>query len=145
MNRANFCVSLSFAVSMLMFGAASASAASVTGTVNNKTTGKPSPGDDVVLVDVQAGMNEAATAKTDSKGQYSLQLPPNGNAGAYLIRVSHQGASYFIAAPQGGTGGDVTVYDVSPKVDGVGIDADMLLCEGSAGELRVTERFQVRN
>jgi len=65
--------------------------------------------------------------------------------GAYLIRVSHQGATYFIAAPQSGTGGDLTVYDVSPKVDGVAIDADMLLFEGSAGELRISERFLVRN
>ena len=145
MNRANFCVSLSFAVSMLMFGAAASSAASVTGTVNNKTTGKPSSGDDVVLVDVQAGMNEAATAKTDSKGQYSLQLPAGANGGAYLIRVTHQGASYFIASPQSGTGGDVNVYDVAAKVDGVAIDADMLLLEGSAGELRVSERYLVRN
>ena len=145
MTRAKFCVSLSFAVSLLLSGAVAAEAASVTGTVNNKTTGKPSPGDDVVLVDVQAGMNEAATAKTDSKGQYSLQLPAGGNAGAYLIRVTHQGASYFIAAPQSGTGGDVNVYDVAAKVEGVAIDADMLLFEGSAGELRVSERYLVRN
>lgn len=135
----------SFAVSLLLLAGALAQAASVTGTVTNKTTGKPSAGDTVVLVDVQAGMNEAATATTDSKGQYSLTIPPGGNAGAYLIRVTHQGASYFIAAPGSGTGGDLTVYDVSPKVDGVAIDADMLLFEGSAGELRVSERYLVRN
>lgn len=134
-----------FAVTLAIFAGALAQAATVTGTVTNQTTGKPSPGDDVVLVDVAAGMNEAATAKTDAKGNYTLQVPPGGNAGAYLIRVTHQGASYFIAAPQSGTGGDLTVYDVSPKVDGVGIDADMLLFEGSAGELRVSERFLVRN
>ena len=37
-----------------------AQAASVTGTVTNKTTGKPAAGDTVVLVDVQAGMSEVA-------------------------------------------------------------------------------------
>src|SRR5215469_2072495 len=96
-------IARSFAVSLLILTGALAQAASVTGTVTNKTTGKPSAGDDVVLVDVQAGMNEAATAKTDSKGQYSLQVPSGGNAGAYLVRVTHQGASYFIAAPGSGT------------------------------------------
>jgi hypothetical protein len=130
---------------LLLFAPVVAQAANITGMVNNKTTGKPSAGDDVVLVDVQAGMNEAATAKTDSKGQYSLQVPAGGNLGAYLIRVTHQGASYFIAAPQSGTGGDLNVYDVAAKVDGVAIDADMLLFEGSAGELRVSERYLVRN
>jgi hypothetical protein len=138
-------ISLVSAVALALFAGALAQAASVTGTVTNKTTGKPSSGDTVVLVDVQAGMSEAATATTDSKGQYSLTVPPGGNAGAYLIRVTHQGAGYFIAAPQSGTGGDLTVYDVSAKVDGVGIDADMLLFEGSAGELRISERYLVRN
>ena len=145
MNNFRSLISRSAAVSLLVFAGALAQAAAVTGTVTNKTTGKPSAGDDVVLVDVQAGMNEAATAKTDAKGQYALQIPPGGNMGAYLIRVTHQGASYFIAAPQSGTGGDLTVYDVSARVDGVAIDADMLLFEGSAGELRVSERYLVRN
>ena len=111
-------ISRSFAVSLL-FLAGLAQAATVTGTVTNKTTGKPSAGDNVVLVDVQAGMADAATATTDFKGQYSLQLPAGSPGGAFLIRVTHQGASYFIAAPQSGTGGDVTVYDVAAKVDGV--------------------------
>lgn len=133
-----------FAVSLLLF-AGLAQAANVTGTVNNKTTGKPSAGDNVVLVDVQAGMADAASATTDAKGQYSLQLPAGSPGGAFLIRVTHQGASYFIAAPQSGTGGDVTVYDVAAKVDGVAIDADMLLFEASAGSLRVQERYLVRN
>jgi len=145
MKKNNRLLTRSLAVSLLLFAGALAQAASVTGTVTNKTTDKPSAGDDVVLVDVQAGMNEAATGKTDSKGQYSLQVPPGGNLGAYLVRVTHQGATYFIAAPQSGTGGDLTVYDVAAKVDGVAIDADMLLFEGSAGELRISERFLVRN
>jgi hypothetical protein len=118
-------------------------AGTVTGTVTNKTTGRPSAGDSVVLVDVQAGMADAATATTDAKGQYSLQSP--GPGGAFLVRVNHQGATYFIGAPQSGTGGDVTVYDVAAKVDGVAIDADMLLVEGAGGMLRVQERYLVRN
>jgi len=145
MTKFRYLFSRSFTVSILGLAGALAQAASVTGTVTNKTTDKPSEGDTVALVNVQAGMNEAATAKTDFKGQYSLQIPPGGNIGSYLIRVTHQGASYFIAAPQSGTGGDLTVYDVAPKVDGVAIDADMLLFEGSAGELRISERYLVRN
>ena len=145
MKISKFFMCRSLTVSLLMFACALAQAATVTGTVTNKTTGKPSAGDQVELVDVQAGMSDAATGTTDSKGQYSLQLPAGGNAGAFLVRVTHQGAGYFIAAPASGTGGDVTVYDVSPKVDGVAIDADMLLFEGSAGELRVSERYLVRN
>ena len=119
-----------------------AHAASFTGTVTNKTNGKPSAGDTVVLVDVQAGMSDAASATTNSAGKYTLESP---GMGPYLIRVNHQGGTYFIAAPQGGGSGDITVYDVAAKVDGVGIDADMLLIEAGGGMLRVHERYLVRN
>jgi len=131
------------AAALLFFSSGvAASAASITGTVTDKTTNRPSAGDTVVLVDVQAGMNEAATATTDSSGQYSFDAP---GMGPYLIRVTHQGASYFIAAPQGGAPGNVTVYDVAAKVDGVAIDADMYLIEAAGGMMRVHERFLVRN
>jgi len=126
----------------LLFSSALAHAATITGTVTNKTNGKPSAGDTVVLVDVQAGMAEAASTTTDAHGHYALESP---GAGAYLIRVNHQGGTYFIAAPQGGSPGDIAVYDVAAKVDGIGIDADMILPEAAGGMVRVQERFLVRN
>jgi len=119
-----------------------AHAASISGTVMNKTTNRPSVGDTVVLVNVQAGMTEAASATTNGSGQYSFDAP---GMDPYLIRVTHQGASYFIAAPQGGAPGNVTVYDAATKVDGVTIDADMYLVEAAGGMMRVHERFLVRN
>src|SRR5271165_4243619 len=88
-----------FALSFLLTGAL-AHASTVTGTVTNKTTGKPAAGDPVVLVDVQAGMGEVAHATTDAKGHYSLVEP---GSSPYLVRVTHQGAGYFVAAPQGAT------------------------------------------
>jgi len=131
-----------FLVFGLFLSAALAQAASVTGTVTNKTTGKPSAGDTVTLVDVQAGMADAATSTTDAHGHYSLESP---GGGAFLIRATHQGGTYFIAAPQGGSQGDITVYDVAAKVEGVSIDADMILAEAAGGMVRVQERYLVRN
>jgi hypothetical protein len=130
------------AVSLLLTGSL-AQAATITGTVTDKTTGKPAAGDTVVLVDVQAGMNEAAKATTDAHGHYSLNEP---GSGPYLVRVTHQGAGYFIAAPQGSGPGDITVYDVAAKVDGVGIDEDVIgVVETTGGQLRVVERYAVHN
>jgi len=127
----------------LLFAGALAQAAPITGTVTNKTTGKPSAGDTVVLVDVQAGMGEVVKAITDALGHYSLNAP---GSGPYLIRAMHQGAGYFIAAPQGGAPGDITVYDVAAKVDGVAIDEDVVgVVEASNGQLRVVERYSVHN
>lgn len=133
---------LSKPVILLFAITASLHAATIDGTVTNKTTGKPSAGDKVALVDLSAGMADASTAITNSAGHYAL---PASGAGTYLIRVDHQGASYFIAAPQNGTPADITVYDVAAKVEGVGIDAQMLLIEAGQGTLHIRERYLVRN
>ncbi|HET7104646.1 MAG TPA: carboxypeptidase regulatory-like domain-containing protein [Terracidiphilus sp.] len=114
----------------------------ISGTVTNKTTGKPAAGDKVVLIDVQAGMSEVSSATTDARGRYTLNSPSDT---PHLIRVTHQGAGYFIAAPESGQPGDVDVYDVSAKVDGVFVEADVLEFESENGQLRVTERFFVHN
>jgi hypothetical protein len=132
---------LTGAASLLLAGVV-AQAAQVTGTVTNKTTGKPAVGDTVVLVDVQAGMGEAAKATTDAHGHYSLTKPGNS---PYLVRAMHQGAGYFIAAPEGGAPGDISVYDVAAKVEGVAIDEDVLGMEAANGQLQITERYILHN
>jgi len=126
----------------LMFTGAIAQATTVTGTVTNKTTGKPAAGDPVVLVDVQAGMGEVAHATTDASGHYSLVEP---GSSPYLVRVTHQGAGYFVAAPEGAAPANITVYDVASKVQGVSIEADVLEVESDSGLLTVHERFFVHN
>ena len=119
-----------------------AQAATVAGTVTNKTTSKPSAGDKVELVDVQAGMSVAANATTNSSGHYSLNKP---GSGPYLVRVIHQGSPYFIAAPDGNGPADVGVYDAAPDVGAVRIEADVVECEAENGKLSVNERYFVHN
>jgi hypothetical protein len=119
-----------------------AHAAQISGMVTNKTNGKPSAGDTVVLLDVQAGMAEIAHATTDAKGHYTLNKP---GSGPYLVRVTHQGAAYFIAAPDGNVPGDIPVYDSAPKVEGISIEADVLELETDNGQLKVNERYFVHN
>ena len=133
---------LYLAAMSVCLGGLLAQAATVSGTVMNKTTGKPAPGDKVALVDVQAGMAEVGTATTDAQGRYTLNEP---GSGPYLIRVTHQGAGYFIAAPQGDGPGDIPVYDVAAKVEGVSVEADVIEVETDNGALRVTERYFVHN
>jgi len=132
----------SFAVLAFLFSLSSlAHAAKVSGTVNNKTTGKPAAGDKVELVDVQAGMSVAASATTDGSGRYSLNKPGNG---PYLVRVTHQGSPYFIAAPENGPG-DIPVFDARPSVSGISIEALVYECEAQNGQLQVLERYLVHN
>ncbi len=134
-------ISSTFAL-CLFLSSALAHAATVTGTVTDKTTGKPVAGDAVVLLEPMSGMSEIGRATTDAQGHYTLNLP---GAMPYLIRVTHQGADYFISAPQGGGTGDIPVYDVAAKVNGVSIGEHVTGIETDNGQLRVVERYEVRN
>jgi len=119
-----------------------AQAATISGTVTDKTTNTPSAGDKVELVDVQAGMAVVASTTTNAKGKYSLNKT---GAGPALVRVTHQGGQYFIAAPEGGEPGDIPVYDVAAHVDGILIEADVIEAETANGQVQVTERYFVHN
>lgn len=117
-------------------------AATVTGTVTNKTVNKPSAGDDVVLIAFGQGMQEAARTKTDAAGHYSINVP---DSGMHLIRVDHQKAAYFQPVPPGTTTANVDIYDVLPKVQGVSTEADVVRVETDQQGLHVIENYFVKN
>src|SRR5215831_15454790 len=90
-------------------------ASSITGRVTNGTTNKPAAGAEVVLLSLSGGMQETGRTTTDSKGQFSVEVPDQGQP--HLIRVAHQGVHYYRQAPQGTATVEVTVYDAAKKVD----------------------------
>jgi hypothetical protein len=116
-------------------------AASLTGTVTNKTTGKPASGDDVVLINLQQGMQEAGRTKTDSHGNFSFDVPD----GPHLLRVDHQKASYFRSSPPGTQSVAIDIYDVAEKVEGVRIEASVARVEADNQGLHVTHNYFVKN
>ena len=117
---------------------------SISGTVTNKTNNKPAAGDDVVLIRLAQGMQEATRTKTDAKGNFTLQLP---EPGMHLIRVTHDKANYFRPAPPGTQSVDIDVYDAAAKVAGVSSEADVMRIQTdeSTKSLRVVENFFVKN
>lgn len=119
-----------------------AHATTVTGTVTDKTTGKPDTTDSVVLLSLSQGMQQVASTKPDTQGRFSLNLPDNNT---HLIRVDHEQASYYEPVPPGTTHVNVTVYDVAAKVPGVRTEADVLRMETTAQGLQVIENYFVEN
>jgi hypothetical protein len=117
---------------------------SITGIVTNKTTNKPAVGDDVVLIRLQQGMQEAARTKTDAKGHFTLDVPDNG---IHLVRVTHDKANYFRPAPPGTQSVEVDVYNAAAKVKGVSSEADVmrLQTDESGKALHIVENFFVKN
>jgi hypothetical protein len=119
---------------------------SITGVVTNKTTNKPAGGDDVVLIRLAQGMQEASRTKTDSKGHFTLEIP-NGDSGMHLVRVTHDKANYFRPAPPGTQSVEVDVFNAAAKVKGVNSEADVMRIQTdeSGKALRVVENFFVKN
>lgn len=114
----------------------------LTGTVTNGTTSKPSAGDDVILIKLAAGMEEAGRTKTDAQGHFSLLLPDDG---MHLVRVVHQGVTYHQPAPPGTNSVNIQVYDVSKKVEGVKAVADLMYLQAGKGDLAIMRLFAVDN
>src|SRR5277367_4462942 len=116
----------------------------LSGTVTNRTTNKPSAGDDVVLIRLAQGMQELTRTKTDAKGNFKLEVPDQA---LHLVRVTHDKANYFRPAPAGTESVEVDVYNAADKVAGITGEADMMRIETdeSGKNLRVVENFFVKN
>lgn len=133
------------AAAFLLF-AATAFAITITGTVKNATTGKPSAGDRVDLLALQQGMSVLATTKTDGSGAFSFNVDDANSP--HLVRVTHDGVSYF---PAGGplrpgvTSVSLDVYDASGKLDGVSANVDVVRLQTDGSNLQVMELFAVSN
>jgi hypothetical protein len=122
---------------------ASALAETLTGTVKNATVGKPAVNDEVVLLNLAEGMQEAARTKTDGKGAFSFNLNDTGSP--HLIRVIHQGVTYHRMAPPGTTSVEAQVYDVAKKVDGISVTADVMRVQAENNNLEIIRLFSINN
>ena len=119
-----------------------ASAQTLSGTLKNGTTGKPAAGDDVILIKLGQGMEEAARAKSDASGRFSFNLPDNG---PHLIRAVHEDVTYHSMAPPGASSVEVQVFDVAKKLAGISVTADVMRFQAQGNQLQATRLFAVNN
>jgi hypothetical protein len=121
-------------------------AETLSGTVTNATTGRPAAGDDVVLLTLAQGMQEAGRTKTDAQGKFSFNITDSG--GPHLVRVNHQGVNYFPAGGPirpGATTTEVKVYNSAKKLEGVGENVRVMRVQADQNSLQVIELISVKN
>ena len=116
---------------------------SLTGTVKNGTTGKPGAGDEVVLLKLGQGMEEAGHTTTDAKGKFSFTV--DDVESPHLVRAIHEGVTYHRMAPPGTTSVELEVYEVAKKVDDLTVVADIMRVQAEKGALEVVRMFAVQN
>jgi hypothetical protein len=130
-------------VTLFCLATATSFAQTLAGTITNGTIKKPAAGDEVVLIKLASGMEEAARTKTDAQGKFSFKLDDAGSP--HLIRAIHQDVTYHKMAPPGTTSVDLDVFDVVKKLDGVGVTADVMRIQSDGSQLETIRLFAVNN
>jgi 5-hydroxyisourate hydrolase-like protein (transthyretin family) len=127
-----------------MLCAATAFAAPLTGVVTDRTTGKPSAGDTIGVINTAQSMNEVAKTTSDAQGRFHVDAPDGGQT---LLHVTHRGAEYFKSVTPGASSVEIDVYDSAAKIEGISGEALVLSVETDASgkTLQADENFGVLN
>jgi hypothetical protein len=139
-----------FSVSLCLCGViVPPAAAAITGTVINKTTGKPQAGATVALnkLGQQLGIEMIDQAKSGADGSFTINQDIPAGQTPYLIRTAYDGVTYNHMLPPGSptTGLTIEVYNSSKQPGTAKVSKHMILFEPSAGQLEINETFLFQN
>lgn len=121
-----------------------AAAGTVNGTVNNGTTGKLAAGVDVILIQLQGGMQPVGNTKADGQGRFHFDNPQLG-AGPMLIRVPYKGVNYHQPVPPGTDTVQVQIYEPTKDTKAFSIESRFIVFQPKDGMLLVGEEYNIQN
>ena len=124
--------------------AAATFAGTVSGTIHNGTNNKPGAGLDVIIFQLQGGMQELTTVKSDAQGHYLVDRPEIGS-GPMLIRVVYRGVNYHQPLPPGTSTVDIEVFDPTSDPSSVSVSQHDIVVQPSGTNLLVGEEFAIEN
>jgi hypothetical protein len=122
-----------------------AQAGSLSGTVTNGTTGKPAAGTEVILIQLQGGMQPVANTKTDASGHYSFENAGLGAGRPMLIRVVYRGVNYHEPVPPGKSTADVQVFEPTDRPTAFAVTNHALIVQPNGVDLMVGEEYSIEN
>jgi hypothetical protein len=131
-------------ISLALFSALGAAAGTVTGVVHNGTNNKPAAGVDIILIQLQGGMQPVANTKTDAEGKYKLDNPAIGQ-GPMLIRAVYRGVMFHQPLVPGTPTVDVTVYDPTSDAKTMKVGSRLIVFQPNGSNLIVGEEYSLQN
>jgi hypothetical protein len=114
------------------------------GTVRNGTTGQAAAGVDVILIQLQGGMQPVANTKTDAQGHFEFTHAQIG-ASPMLVRAVYRGVNYHEPIPPGKTTAEIQVFEPTDKAGTFAIAARAVILQPNATDLLVGEEYSVEN
>lgn len=118
--------------------------ATVHGTVKNGTTGKPGADVEVILIQLQGGMQPVLNSKTDAQGQFTFDHPSIG-AQPMLVRAVYKGVNFHQPLPPGRNEIEVDVFEPSRDLKTISVDSHFVIFQPSGATLTVGEEYAIKN
>jgi hypothetical protein len=135
---------VAFSLLLSLSTALAAQAGTVHGTVKNGTTGKPAAGIEVILLQLQGGMQPVANTKTDAQGQFSFDHPSLG-AQPMLVRAVYKDINFHQPVPPGRTDVQVDVYEPSKDPKTISVGTRIVFFQPNGEKLTVGEEYSIQN
>lgn len=129
---------------LVAMSAPHAAAGTLAGKVTNGTTGKPAAGVEVILIQLQGGMQPVANTKTDVEGQFHFDNPGLG-AGPMLVRVVYRGVNYHEPITPGKTTAEVQVFEPTDKPSAFAVTSHAVIVQPNGADLIVGEEYAIEN
>ena len=132
------------AIALLAFFVIGAQAGTIHGTVKNGTTGKPAAGIEVILIQLQGGMQPVANSKTDGQGQFSFD---NASLGAQpmLVRAVYHGVNFHQPAPPGKTEIQIEVFEPTADAKTITVPSHIVIVQPNGSSLLIGEEYSIQN
>src|SRR6202007_1600924 len=113
-----------------------ASAATLHGTVKNGTNGSVAAGVEVILIQLQGGMQPVANSKTDAQGQFSFN---NGSLGAQpmLVRAVYNGVNFHQPVPPGRSEVEVSIFEPTKDPRAISVVSRIVFFQPEGANLTV--------
>lgn len=130
---------------MLLFGVVfSAAAGTVSGTVKNGTTNQPAAGAEVILLQLQGGMQPVANTKTDASGHFTITDASLGGA-PMLLRVPYKGVLYHQPVPPNTPTADVEVFEPTRDPHSFSVTTRAIILQPNGSQLTIGEEYTIAN
>ncbi|HUN64155.1 MAG TPA: SHOCT domain-containing protein [Candidatus Sulfotelmatobacter sp.] len=121
-----------------------ANAGTLSGTVINRSTGKPEANVALDLLSPTQGMTELAEATSDAQGHFSVTKDSIGMA-PILIRATVHDVSFNTFAPPGRPNVEVEVYDISKDPKTISVPQHIIIFQPQDGKLLGAEEYTIEN
>ena len=138
------CARLVLLGALVLAPLAIAEAGTVRGTVMNGTTGKAAAGIDLILIQLQGGMQEVAHSKSGAQGEFAFEHPGLG-AQPMLVRAVYHGINFNHAVPPGTATAQVDIYEPSKDAKTINVPSHVVILQPNGATLNVGEEYQIEN